>query len=108
MIYSQDHRRPRASREAGQAIWRDYLAVAGDRRRSVAPGDSFRIRCVYDNSAANQPVIDGVQITPTALSWGDGTLDEMCLSGVVFKLAKGERDAGPTHTEDTPEEPEEY
>ena len=30
------------------------------------------------------------------------------LSGVVFKLAKGERDAGPTHTEDTPEEPEEY
>jgi len=30
------------------------------------------------------------------------------LSGVVFKLAKGERDAAPTHTEDTPEEPEEY
>ena len=28
-------------REAGQAIWRDYLAVAGDRRRSVAPGDSL-------------------------------------------------------------------
>ena len=30
------------------------------------------------------------------------------LSGVVFKLARGERDAGPTHTADTPEEPEEY
>ena len=30
------------------------------------------------------------------------------LSGVVFKLARGQRDAGPTHTADTPEEPEEY
>lgn len=30
------------------------------------------------------------------------------LSGVVFKLARGDRTAGPTHTADTPEEPEEY
>lgn len=30
------------------------------------------------------------------------------LSGVVFKLAKGERDAGPDHLRDTDEEPEEY
>ncbi len=30
------------------------------------------------------------------------------LSGVVFKLARGEKDAGPTHLADTPEEPEEY
>ncbi|MEW4448873.1 alanine/glycine:cation symporter family protein [Qipengyuania sp. JC766] len=30
------------------------------------------------------------------------------LSGVVFKLAKGQRDAGRTHTAETPEEPEEY
>ena len=30
------------------------------------------------------------------------------LSGVVFKLAKGDRNAGPTHTAETPEEPEEY
>ncbi|NNC60155.1 MAG: alanine:cation symporter family protein [Erythrobacter sp.] len=30
------------------------------------------------------------------------------LSGVVFKLAQGQRDAGPTHTEETPEEPNEY
>ena len=32
----------------------------------------------------------------------------LLLSGVVFKLARGIRDAGPTHTADTPEEPEEY
>ncbi|MFL0357660.1 alanine/glycine:cation symporter family protein [Erythrobacter sp. GH1-10] len=30
------------------------------------------------------------------------------LSGVVFKLAQGIKDAGPTHTVETPEEPEEY
>ena len=30
------------------------------------------------------------------------------LSGVVFKLAKGIKEAGPTHMADTPEEPEEY
>ncbi len=32
----------------------------------------------------------------------------LLLSGVVFKLAQGQKDAGPTHTADTPEEPEEY
>ncbi|AOL24631.1 alanine or glycine:cation symporter, AGCS family [Erythrobacter litoralis] len=32
----------------------------------------------------------------------------LLLSGVVFKLAKGIKDAGRTHTVDTPEEPEEY
>ncbi|MGI8944535.1 MAG: alanine/glycine:cation symporter family protein [Qipengyuania sp.] len=30
------------------------------------------------------------------------------LSGVVFKLARGQRDAGPTHTAETVEEPREY
>ena len=32
----------------------------------------------------------------------------LLLSGVVFKLAQGIKDAGKTHTADTPEEPEEY
>jgi len=32
----------------------------------------------------------------------------LLLSGVVFKIAKGIKDAGPTHTAATPEEPEEY
>lgn len=32
----------------------------------------------------------------------------LLLSGVVFKLAQGIRDAGPDHLADTPEEPEEY
>ena len=32
----------------------------------------------------------------------------LLLSGVVFKLARGQKDAGPTHVANTPEEPNEY
>ena len=32
----------------------------------------------------------------------------LLLSGVVFKLAKGDRKAGPDHITETPEEPEQY
>ncbi|GMV38612.1 MAG: hypothetical protein AMXMBFR64_03280 [Myxococcales bacterium] len=49
----------------------------------VAPGDSVRLECVYDNSAANQPVVNGVKQTPANVTWGEGTLDEMCLNYVM-------------------------
>jgi len=42
-------------------------------------GDRFKLTCTYDNSAANQPVINGEQLMPRDVEWGDGTLDEMCL-----------------------------
>ncbi len=56
---------------------------------------------------------------PSELVWRTGDISNatmllpnilalLLLSGVVFKLAKGERDAGPDHHADTPEEPEEY
>ena len=43
------------------------------------PGDSLKISCHWDNSAANQPVVNGVQVAPKDLNWGEGTGDEMCL-----------------------------
>jgi hypothetical protein len=46
----------------------------------ITPDDTIRIRCRYDNSAANQPVVDGVQQTPREVRWGEGSLDEMCLN----------------------------
>jgi hypothetical protein len=51
----------------------------------VQPGDSITLECRYNNSAANQPVVDGVQIEPRDVRWGEGTFDEMCLTylGVV-------------------------
>lgn len=42
-------------------------------------GDAIELTCVYDNSAANQPVVNGAQIEPRDVQWGEGTLDEMCL-----------------------------
>jgi len=45
----------------------------------VQPGESVRLECTYDNSAANQPVVDGVQQEPRNVQWGEGTFDEMCL-----------------------------
>lgn len=35
--------------------------------------DTVRLRCQFDNSQANQPVINGVQQTPRTVHWGEGT-----------------------------------
>ena len=43
------------------------------------PGDLLSVTCHWDNTAANQPIVDGKQVAPTNLNWGEGTGDEMCL-----------------------------
>lgn len=55
---------------------------------SLGPGDKLGIQCHFDNSAANQPIIDGKKQTPKDVYWGDGTLDEMCL-GVFYVTCGG-------------------
>ena len=42
--------------------------------------DVLTLECDYDNSAPHQPVINGVQGIPRTVSWGESTLDEMCLT----------------------------
>ncbi|KUO56745.1 MAG: amino acid transporter [Sphingomonadales bacterium BRH_c3] len=46
-------------------------------------------------------IANAVMVAPNLLAL-------LLLSGVVFALARGNRTAGPTHTADTPEEPNEY
>jgi hypothetical protein len=46
---------------------------------AVGPGDTVRVRCTFDNSTADQPVVGGKQLTPRYVLWGEGTTDEMCL-----------------------------
>lgn len=41
--------------------------------------DKLRLRCTYDNSAANQQTVNGVLQEPRQVGWGEGTYDEMCL-----------------------------
>jgi hypothetical protein len=46
----------------------------------------LHLQCWWDNSAANQPIIDGEQLEPIDRDWGEGTLDEMCL-GILYVTA---------------------
>ena len=55
----------------------------------VGPGDTIRVSCTFDNSAAAQPVIDGKPLRPRYVVWGEGTTDEMCLG--MLSVAAGWR-----------------
>ena len=59
--------------------WQQSYQLAPGDEIEVNDGDAVTLRCVYDNSEANQPVVNGEQIDPRDVAWGDGTLDEMCL-----------------------------
>jgi hypothetical protein len=53
----------------------------------VGPGDTIRVSCTFDNSAAGQPVVGSKQIAPRYVLWGEGTTDEMCLG--MLSVATG-------------------
>ena len=43
--------------------------------------DTLWMECSWDNSASNQPIVNGEVQEPMDVEWGEGTSDEMCLSG---------------------------
>jgi hypothetical protein len=53
----------------------------------VGPGDSLRVKCSFDNSKANQPVVGSKPLQPRYVVWGEGTTDEMCLG--MLSVARG-------------------
>ena len=57
-----------------------YVLRAEDDPVIVDVGDSLELTCRYDNSAANQPTVNGAQQAPRDVEWGESTLDEMCLA----------------------------
>jgi hypothetical protein len=59
--------------------WQLSYRLPTEQRLVVQPGDAFELTCTYDNSQANQPVVDGQQVEPRDVQWGEGSLDEMCL-----------------------------
>ncbi len=48
--------------------------------------DSLRLECRWDNTDANQPVIDGVQRPAADVNWGNNSDDEMCI-GYLYLVA---------------------
>ena len=65
----------------------DYMFTKGV---PYGPNDELTVTCEYDNTAAHQPVINGVQQQPHEVTWGEGSLDEMCLHYIWLRF---ERDA---------------
>jgi hypothetical protein len=49
------------------------------------PADMLTVTCEYDNSPENQAVVDGVKVMPRNVTWGEGSLDEMCLHYIWFR-----------------------
>ena len=48
---------------------------------NFGPGDTLWMGCTWDNSASNQPIVDGEVKEPVDVAWGGGTSDDICLSG---------------------------
>ncbi|MCA9488644.1 MAG: hypothetical protein KC621_01935 [Myxococcales bacterium] len=61
--------------ESGREVYYDVMA-----------GDTVRLTCTYDNSAANQPVVDGVRGEPQDVGWGDSSLEEMCIDFLTLRV----------------------
>ncbi|MCB9597496.1 MAG: hypothetical protein H6719_32545 [Sandaracinaceae bacterium] len=59
--------------------WQQTYVFREDDPVTLAPGEGLELRCVYDNSDSNQPVINGEPVESRDVTWGEGTLDEMCL-----------------------------
>lgn len=71
----------------------DYLFTKGV---PYTANDQFVASCTYDNSAANQPVVDGKKQTPRNVIFGERTTDEMCehyiwlrFDRAAFQAARG-------------------
>ena len=62
--------------------WQSTYGFA--RETLVQPGDRLKLECNWDNTQANQDIVDGVQQAPRYIEWGDGTGDEMCLMSVLM------------------------
>ncbi len=54
----------------------DYLYKDG---LSYGPDDMLHVACHYDNTVDNQPTVGGMRRVPQRITFGENTLNEMCL-----------------------------
>ena len=47
---------------------------------TFVPGDQLNLECHWDNTSANQPVVNGVQRPVHEIRWGEDSADEMCMA----------------------------
>ena len=77
-----------------QFDWQQFYLFEESEHLSVGTGDQFILTCQYDNSAANQPIVNGVQLETTEVGWGEGTYDEMCVA-YLMTLSPAEASVAP-------------
>jgi hypothetical protein len=65
------------------------------RAAAVPVGAKFRVRSVYDNSSGNPR---NPNVPPIDVSWGERTVDEMCLAFLAVTLGPAKADAPPVVT----------
>lgn len=63
--------------------WQGFYLFEGAEPMPIPTGSGFRLTCTWDNSPENQQVVNGEQLAPRRVRWGDGTLDEMCLAYLI-------------------------
>lgn len=66
--------------------WQQTYFFPADQPVMLTGKTTFSMECVYDNSAANQQVVNGQQLEPRDVYWGDSTLDEMCLTYLLTSV----------------------
>lgn len=65
---------------------------------TIQAGAQVGISCTWNNTAANQPTVEGVKLKPKNVTWGEGTQDEMCLG--IFYITCNTADGDPTECPD--------
>lgn len=70
--------------------WQQSYRFPSEAPFKLEAADTVQLTCVYDNSAANQPTVGGVKQEPRDVTWGEGTLDEMCLAYAYIRVPSGE------------------
>ena len=65
---------------------------------TIKAKDKLGISCTWNNTAANQPIVEGQKQDPKDVYWGDGTNDEMCLGVFYVTCGDGEGNTEPCPT----------
>lgn len=66
--------------------WQMTYPFPDDAPFRLEADETTRVTCTWDNSAGNQPTVNGVQQEPRDLRFGEGTNDEMCLAFASYTL----------------------
>ena len=69
-----------------EPLWQQTYFFPEDEPVMVASDTVFHMSCSFNNSPSNQQIVNGEQLEPRDVTWGDSTLDEMCLTYLLTEI----------------------